>query len=56
VPVYTILTNEQLAEMARRNVSARADLAAINGIGEVKLEKYGARFLAVDAPVTPVAQ
>lgn len=45
VPVYTVFSNEQLAEMVRRPVSTLADLEAIEGIGKARLEKHGARLL-----------
>ena len=42
VPVYTIFTNEQLADMVRAKVTTRAGLGKIDGIGEARVEKYGA--------------
>jgi superfamily II DNA helicase RecQ len=47
VPVYTVFTNEQLAEMVRRRVASKAALAKIDGVGEARVEKYGDRLLAV---------
>lgn len=47
VPVFTIFTNEQLAEMVRRPVRALPDLAAIDGIGPARVEKHGKRMLAL---------
>jgi superfamily II DNA helicase RecQ len=46
VPVYTIFTNDQLADMVRRNVNSKADLEAIAGVGDSRISKYGAQFLA----------
>ncbi len=46
VPVYTIFTNDQLAEMVRRNVASKADLEAIAGVGDARVGKYGPQFLA----------
>ena len=47
VPVYTMFTNEQLAEMARRGVQSRAELGKIEGVGEARLTKYGDGVLQV---------
>jgi superfamily II DNA helicase RecQ len=49
VPVYTIFTNEQLAEMARRSIQSRADLGKIDGVGEARLSKYAEAVLRVVA-------
>ncbi len=40
VPVYTVFTNEQLAEIARLKITTVAALADIAGVGEAKLKKY----------------
>lgn len=45
IPVYAIFTNEQLAEMAKRRPESMAGLGEIEGIGEARMEKYGAVFL-----------
>jgi superfamily II DNA helicase RecQ len=45
VPVYTVLTNEQLAQMVQRKVSSKAALKEIEGVGEARVEKYGAALL-----------
>ena len=45
VPVYTIFTNEQLAQMAQSKVRIKADLEKIGGVGDARIEKYGPRFL-----------
>jgi superfamily II DNA helicase RecQ len=47
VPAYAIFTNEQLAAMIRAGVRSRAELAAIDGVGEARVAKYGAAFLEV---------
>jgi superfamily II DNA helicase RecQ len=46
VPVYSLFTNEQLAEMVTRRVSSAAALHEIAGIGEARVEKYGEAFLS----------
>jgi superfamily II DNA helicase RecQ len=47
IPVYTVLCNAQLAEIVKRRVQTKEDLAAIEGIGRARVEKYGDRMLAV---------
>ena len=47
VPPYVIFHDRTLAEMAARCPRSVAELAAIPGIGEVKLTRYGEAFLAV---------
>ncbi len=46
IPVYTIFTNEQLAEMVRRPIGTMADFEKIPGVGDGRVSKYGERFLA----------
>jgi superfamily II DNA helicase RecQ len=46
VPLYAVLTNEQLAAIARARPENRAGLVAIDGIGEGRADKYGDRLLA----------
>lgn len=46
VPVYTVFSNAQLAEIVRRAVRTKAELLAIDGIGAARVERYGARILA----------
>jgi len=47
VPVYTIFTNEQLAEMARRRPSSLTAIGEIDGIGQGRLDKYGKMVLDI---------
>jgi superfamily II DNA helicase RecQ len=47
VPVYTIFTNEQLAQMVRGRATTRAALEKIAGVGDARIEKYGARVLGI---------
>ncbi|MCB1777333.1 MAG: HRDC domain-containing protein [Candidatus Competibacteraceae bacterium] len=47
VPAYALFTNEQLAAMVRGKVRTIADLAAIEGVGKSRVEKYAAAFLKV---------
>jgi superfamily II DNA helicase RecQ len=47
VPVYTVFTNEQLAEMSRRRCSSLAALSEIGGVGQGRLDKFGRAALEV---------
>jgi superfamily II DNA helicase RecQ len=57
VPVYSLFTNEQLAEMITRRVSSATALREISGIGEARVQKYGEAFLSalVEARSAPSA-
>lgn len=45
VPPYIIFSDATLQEMARFLPTSRNDLLHINGVGEIKLERYGQPFL-----------
>jgi superfamily II DNA helicase RecQ len=45
VPVYTVLTNEQLAQMVQKKVTSKAGLKEIEGVGDARVEKYGTAVL-----------
>lgn len=45
VPVYAVFTNEQLAEIVRRQVDSLAALGEIEGVGPARVERYGAAIL-----------
>ena len=47
VPVYAVLTNEQLAEIAKRRPTSLSALSLIEGLGKARLEKHGSRLLAL---------
>jgi superfamily II DNA helicase RecQ len=47
VPVYTIFTNEQLAEMARLRPTTKDALGSIAGVGTARLERYGETVLGM---------
>jgi len=47
IPVYTVLTNGQLAEVVRRKVQTKAALKEIPGVGEARVEKYGEGLLGM---------
>jgi len=45
VPVYVVLTNEQLAQMVQKKVNSKTGLKEIEGVGEARVEKYGEALL-----------
>lgn len=45
VPPYIIFSDKTLHEMCRYYPAASSDMKKINGIGDVKLERYGAAFI-----------
>ena len=45
VPVYTIFTNDQLAQMVQSRATTKAALEKIAGVGDARIEKYGPRVL-----------
>jgi ATP-dependent DNA helicase RecQ len=49
VPPYVIFHDKTLIELATRRPVTRAELAEAPGVGEAKLDRYGAAFLAVIA-------
>jgi len=55
VPVYALFTNEQLAQMVQRRCHSKSDLASIEGVGDVKIDKYADRLLplllALEVPI-----
>ena len=46
-PAYVIFPDRTLIEMAQAKPRTLAEMSAIHGVGESKLQKYGAAFLAV---------
>jgi superfamily II DNA helicase RecQ len=47
VPVYTLFTNEQLAQIVLANVATTAALETVVGIGDARIAKYGGDVLQV---------
>ncbi len=47
IPVYTIFTNEQLAQIAQSRIVEKANLQQIAGLGEARLKKYGDDIIGV---------
>ena len=46
-PAYVIFPDRTLIEMSKQKPKSLAQLSAIHGVGETKLQKYGPAFLAV---------
>jgi superfamily II DNA helicase RecQ len=47
VPVFAVFTNEQLATMVQGSAKSVIELKAISGIGDAKVNKYGAEVIAL---------
>ena len=47
VPVYAVMTNEQMARIVQTQVSDRQGLSAISGLGDARVEKYADRIVQV---------
>ncbi len=47
LPPYAVMTNEQLAEVSRRRPATLAGVREVAGLGEARVEKYGALILEV---------
>lgn len=45
VPLYRVMTNDQMSQMIEDRVRTKADLARITGFGEARAEKYGTQLL-----------
>jgi len=45
VPPYIVFGDASLVQMARDKPADEAELLAITGVGQHKLEKYGSEFL-----------
>jgi ATP-dependent DNA helicase RecQ len=55
VPAYVVFPDRTLAEMAERRPTTLDAMAAISGVGAVKLERFGAEFLSVILGAPPPA-
>ncbi len=57
VPAYVVFADRTLVEMAVRRPKSPYALGDIHGVGPMKIEKYGERFLAIlrDADDTEAA-
>jgi ATP-dependent DNA helicase RecQ len=50
VPAYVVFSDRTLVELATHRPTTLAAMREIHGIGDAKLERYGAEFLAVMEP------
>jgi ATP-dependent DNA helicase RecQ len=46
VPAYIVFSDRTLAEMALKRPASLAAMSGVRGVGAMKLERYGAEFLA----------
>jgi DNA helicase-2/ATP-dependent DNA helicase PcrA len=53
VPAYVVFTDATLEAIAARGPHGLGELATINGVGAVKLERYGSEVLAILSGETP---
>ena len=47
VPPYVVFGDKTLKEMAARRPQTKAQMLEVNGVGEVKYERYGEQFLSL---------
>jgi superfamily II DNA helicase RecQ len=53
VPVYAVLTNGQLAQVVQKQITSKAGLKEIEGVGDARIDKYGEALLRLlGAPST----
>jgi len=53
LPPYAVFSNEQLAAFVQRRISTEQALAAVEGVGEGRLQRYGSTFLALLRQAVP---
>ncbi len=49
VPAYVVFNDRSLTDMARRRPTSEEEFATVHGVGQAKLEKFAAAFLALIA-------
>ena len=47
VQLYTILTNEQMAQIAQKKITTKKGLNEIDGFGEGRMKKYGEEIIEI---------
>ena len=47
IPVYTVFTNSQLAQIVQQRVRSVTDLSKIDGVGAARIEKYADRIISL---------
>ncbi|GAB4494256.1 MAG: HRDC domain-containing protein [Saprospiraceae bacterium] len=50
IPAYAIFTDEELAALAKIEELTPAAMRSVKGVGEKKVEKYGAHFIQKNTP------
>lgn len=45
IPAYGVFTNEQLAQIVQQRLTSKAALLEVEGIGQARVERYGASLL-----------
>ena len=45
VPAYIVFSDASLRDMCRKKPASLVQFSAVNGVGSVKLEKYGEAFV-----------
>lgn len=53
LPPYAVFSNEQLAAFVQRRISTEQALAAVEGVGEGRLQRYGNTFLELLRQAVP---
>lgn len=53
LPPYTLMTNRQAADIARRRPSSLSKLHQITGMGDARIRRFGQELLTVLASLTP---
>lgn len=52
IPAYAIFTDEELAAFSKVEKLTQADMKTVKGVGEKKIEKYGAHFIEKETDAT----
>ncbi len=47
IPMYVILTNEQMAKIVEKRITTKAVLREIEGIGDARVKKYGEAVIGI---------
>ena len=47
VPAYIVFSDASLRDMCRKKPASLVQFSAVNGVGAVKLEKYGEAFIEI---------
>lgn len=47
IQLYAVFTNDQLAAMVEKKITTKAGLKEVDGVGDARVEKYGAEVLGI---------